>query len=248
MRVSRLHVDGTLVPGTRIELGGERAGYLGRVLRARPGDRLVLFDGQGGELEATVTAVARERVAVAVGLRREVDRESPLAVTLGIGISRGERMDYALQKSTELGVAAVVPLLTERCVVQLDRERAASRLAHWTKVLIGACEQCGRSRLPALAPVTGLSDWLAGRVSGLRLVLSPEADTNLADLTPPEGELTLLIGPEGGLEPAEIALAARAGFRALRLGPRILRSETAVVAALAAIQARWGDLGGGARR
>jgi 16S rRNA (uracil1498-N3)-methyltransferase len=244
VRVSRLHVDTELTAGAELALRGERARYLGKVLRARPGDRLVLFDGRGGEFEATVIGLARERVDLAIGVRREVDRESPLAVTLGLGISRGERMDYALQKATELGVAAIVPLLTERCVVQLDAERAAGRAAHWGGVIASACEQCGRNRVPVLAPVSGLTEWLAVGPGGLRLVLSPAADAALGDLAPPRAGLTLLIGPEGGLEPAELALAARAGFRALRLGPRVLRTETAVVAALAAIQACWGDLAG----
>ena len=244
MRVSRLFLDADLSPGRVVELPPEAASYVGRVLRLRTGDPVTLFNGRGGEWEARVGEGSRGRFLVEVGEHRARDRESPLAVTLGLGISRGERMDFGLQKAVELGVAEVVPLVTERCVVQLDAERALSRRVHWHRVMASACEQCGRNRLPRLGEVAGVADWLAAASSGARLVLSPVAEAALGDLPRPQGTVTLLIGPEGGLAPAELALAAHWGFTPLRLGPRILRTETAVVAALAALQACWGDLAG----
>lgn len=245
MRLSRLHVDAELRPGATVDLSAEAASYLARVLRLRPDDPLVVFDGRGGEYDGTVVSVTRAGVRLAVGEHRAVERESPLAVTLGLGVSRGERMDYGLQKATELGVQEVVPLLTARCVVQLDTERSASRLGHWRRVVASACEQCGRNRLPRVGAPQTLDGWLARPPAGLRLVLSPSAPLALRDLDLPQGPVTLLVGPEGGLAPAELTLAVRAGFTPLRLGPRVLRTETAVVAALSALGACWGDLGGG---
>jgi 16S rRNA (uracil1498-N3)-methyltransferase len=244
VRVTRIHVEAGLAPGRVVDLPEDPATHVARVLRGRAGDPVVLFDGRGGEFEGVLAVVSRGRVAVAVGAHRAVERESPVAVTLGIGISRGERMDYGLQKATELGVAHLVPLLAERCVVQLDAERSAARLAHWRRVVVSACEQCGRNRVPGLAPARPLPDWVGEEASERRLVLSPEADATLATLPRPTGTVALLVGPEGGLAPAELGVAVRAGFTPVRLGPRILRTETAVVAALAAIQACWGDLGG----
>jgi 16S rRNA (uracil1498-N3)-methyltransferase len=244
MRLTRLYLETALAPGRVVDLPEDAATHVARVLRGRPGDPLIVFDGRGGEFEGVLSRVARGRVAVAVGVHRPVDRESPLPVTLGIGISRGERMDYGLQKATELGVTRIVPLIAERCVVQLDPERAVARLAHWRRVVVSACEQCGRNRIPDLTPVRPVADWVGEEAGEPRLVLSPEGEASLASLARPTGAVTLLIGPEGGLAPAELALAVRGGFTPVRLGPRILRTETAVVAALAAIQACWGDLGG----
>jgi 16S rRNA (uracil1498-N3)-methyltransferase len=243
VRLSRIFLEADLSPGRVLELPPETATYVGRVLRLRTGDPVILFNGRGGEFEALVGEGSRGRFVVEVGRHHDAERESPLAVTLGLGIARGERMDYGLQKAVELGVAAIVPLLTERCVVHLEPDRAASRLGHWRRVIASACEQCGRNRLPALAPVTPVGDWLTRLEGGCRLVLSPQGDASLGALAAPAGAVAVLIGPEGGLAPAELALARAARFTALRLGPRTLRTETAVVAALTAIQTVWGDLG-----
>lgn len=245
VRLTRIHLPRALVPGARLTLDETASGHLLRVLRLRPGAPLVVFNGEGGEYEATLAAVEDRAAVVTLGRHIEDRRESPLAITLAQGISRGERMDYTLQKSVELGVARIVPLETAFSQVRLDGARLERRREHWTRVIASAAEQCGRTRLPELAPVAPLAGWLAtGAGAGAGLVLDPAGDVTLTQLTPPSrGHITLLVGPEGGLGEQEIALARRAGYHGLRLGPRILRTETAGVAALAALQALWGDLG-----
>jgi len=213
------------------------------VLRLIPGDPVVLFDGRGTVHDAVIVSCARGAVSVRVSASRSEDRESPLKVTLAQAVSSGERMDYTIQKAVELGVHAVQPLLSERCVVRLSGERAAKRLAHWQGVVAAACEQCGRNRVPEVLPLLSLRDWLEQPMSpdGLRLLLAPDAATGLRELPRPPGVVTVLAGPEGGLTAVEADDAGRAGFLPLRLGPRVLRTETAAVALLAAMQALWGD-------
>ena len=217
------------------------AHHLIHVLRARPGDAVVLFDGRGHEYDARIERIDKAGVTLRVGDARAVARESPLHVTLAQGISSGERMDYTVQKAVELGVAAIQPLATERSVVRLDSARAAKRVAHWQAVVASACEQCGRNHVPHVAPVMALGAWLAAAPAGVRLTLSPDASKTLRDLTRPDAPVTLLVGPEGGLSARERVDAAAAGFAATRLGPRVLRTETAALAALAAMQTLWGD-------
>ncbi len=242
MRASRIHISGPLTPRSRLTLSGDRAHYVGRVLRLRPGHELILFDGSGGEYPATVSRISEGAVDVDVGDRQPVERGSPLAVTLAIGISRGDRMDYTVQKTAELGLHALVPLLTERCGVRLSNERAGQRLQHWRRIALSASEQCGRNRLPVIQPVTDLQTWIAGRPPEPGFVLAPHGTDGIHELPHPGSRVTLLIGPEGGLSRDEVERATEAGLRALRLGPRVLRTETAAVAALATVQAIWGDL------
>ncbi|WP_405231623.1 16S rRNA (uracil(1498)-N(3))-methyltransferase [Lentisalinibacter salinarum] len=244
MRTVRLHYPEPLTSGDEVTVGEDDARYLTRVLRLPVGAPLVLFDGRGGEYDATMVTAGRRVVTVAVGEHRAVERESPLAVTVAQGISRGERMDHVVQKTTELGAAAIVPLLCERGVVRLDDKRAAARLEHWQRVAVSACRQCGRNRLPQIAPITALEDWLAAPPTGLRLVLTPDAADGLTALARPTTPVTLLVGPEGGLTDRETQAAEAAGFRPVGLGPRILRTETAAVAGIAALQTLWGDLQG----
>lgn len=240
-RVPRFFVAAGLVPGARLSLPKEAAHHAVRVLRLTLGSPLRLFDGRGGEFEARIERAGRE-VWVHVGAAVANDRESPLVVHLAQGISSGERMDYTLQKATELGVSAVQPLLTERSIVRLSEEQKARRVRHWQSVVVHACGQCGRSLVPEVASVVSLRDWLGGLGGvGPRLVLDPEATSRLAELPAPRAPVWLLVGPEGGLSPAEREDALRMGFHPVRLGPRILRTETAAVAALAAMQALWGD-------
>lgn len=225
------------------EIRDEHAHYLTRVLRVQPGHAIVLFDGRGGEHQAIVAAVTKQAVQLNVGDRVEIDRESPLVIHVAQGISSGERMDYTVQKAVELGVARIQPLSTERSVVHLDAQRAAKRVAHWQSVAVAACAQCGRNRVPEVAPVMSYRTWLGSlrEDTAARLLLSPLAPRRLHDLARPTGRVWLLCGPEGGLAPAEHSDAEQAGFTGVRLGPRVLRTETAALAALAALQTLWGD-------
>lgn len=242
-RIPRIHVPSPLAVGAEVPLGSAAAGHLHRVLRMSAGAQVVLFDGRGGEYPARLTALDRQGGSAEVLAHRAVDRESPLRVTLGQGISRGERMDQVIQKSVELGVGAVQPLFTERCVVQLKGARLERRLEHWRSIAVGACEQCGRNVLPMIEPPLALRDWLAIASETPGLLLDPTAVGGLADMAP-AAAVRLLIGPEGGLSAQEIDACLQAGFRGIRLGERVMRTETAPLAALAALQTLWGDLGG----
>jgi 16S rRNA (uracil1498-N3)-methyltransferase len=231
-----------LSPGAEIVLPEAAARHAVTVLRLQPGDTLRLFNGAGGEYSASLVAVNKRETRVRLIEFHAAEHESPLEITLALGISSGERMDYSLQKATELGVSAIQPLATERSVVKLAGERADKRRQHWQQVVIAACEQCGRNRVPAVAPVQKLFAYLAEvDRSKQRLLLSPAAATPLKRVAPAAG-VVLLIGAEGGLAPAECEAAAASGFEPVSLGPRILRTETAPVAALAVLQALWGDL------
>lgn len=243
MRIPRIHHPSPLRSGDTVDLDANAANHVARVLRLAAGAPLILFDGADGEFDAVVEALDKRAVRVRLGEHRRPEREPPLELWLAQGISRGERMDYTVQKAVELGVSRIVPLFTERCGVQLAGERLDKRVQHWRAVAIGACEQCGRNRIPEIAAPRPLSDWLtdAAAAAGTRLVLDPDAAAGLGALPAPAAPLSLLIGPEGGLGERELALARQAGYIGLRLGPRILRTETAAVAALAALLARWGD-------
>jgi 16S rRNA (uracil1498-N3)-methyltransferase len=203
-------------------------------------DTLILFDGRGGEYAATITAVDRQRVTVATGEHRTGIAESRLRIHLGLAVSRGERMDWALQKATELGVTDVTPLLTERTGVKLPPDRAEKKLQHWRQVIISACEQSGRCILPRLEPLTMFDDWVADTAAERRFILHPGSAGDLSD-APVDG-VALLVGPEGGFSGSEVDAALAAGFEALQLGPRVLRTETAPLAAIALLQGLWGDL------
>jgi len=240
MRISRLHVESPLHEGETLHLDEDSGHYLRTVLRLKKGYELTVFNGDGREYAAKVDMASREGVRLTIGRGMDRDTESPLFTHLGLGISRGERMDYALQKAVELGVSRITPLFTEHCVVRLDEDKRDSRRQHWWKILRGACEQSGRTRLPVLDEPVRLTDWL-DQPAGLRLFLDPRGETSLAGLPAPEGRVTLLSGPEGGFAEQERVWARQAGFTSVRLGPRILRAETAVLAVLAAAQALWGD-------
>ena len=242
---TRLYFAGALAAGAPCVLPPAQAHHAARVLRLRAGDAVTLFNGDGAEYPAVITRVSGDRVTLDVGVGVEIDREAPLAVILAQAVASGERMDYTVQKAVELGVRAIQPLTSKRSVVRLDPERAARRGQHWQAVATGACEQCGRNRVPPVAPVAPLAEWLARPPAypepALRLLLSPTARTRLRELGAPGGAVVLLAGPEGGFAPEEERMAEQAGYAPVRLGPRILRTETAAVAALAAMQALWGD-------
>ncbi|MGE7959458.1 16S rRNA (uracil(1498)-N(3))-methyltransferase [Pseudomonas sp. NPDC089530] len=238
MRLSRFFIDAPLSLGDH-ELPEAQAHYIGRVLRMAEGDALQLFDGSGNEFRGTLREVGKKRVVVQLDERFAGQVESPLQVHLGQGLSRGERMDWAIQKATELGVSEITPIFSERCEVRLKDERADKRLAHWRQVAISACEQCGRSRVPVIHPPVLLADWIKQTQADLKLVLHPVAEPLASHAKP--ATLAFLIGPEGGLSDAEVAQAQDAGFQPARLGPRVLRTETAPVVALAVAQQLWGD-------
>ncbi|MDR5868627.1 16S rRNA (uracil(1498)-N(3))-methyltransferase [Halomonas koreensis] len=241
MKAPRIHVAAALAAGGDVVLPEGAARHLVRVLRLGEGAPLVIFDGEGVEAEAVLVEAGRKRVVARVEALREGRGESPLAVHLGQAISKGERMDYAIQKAVELGVAEITPLYTEHGDVRLKGERQARKLAHWQAVAASACEQCGRATLPPVHPPVALAEWLAGRDEALCLVLHPGTPGALERAEAP-ADAALLIGPEGGLADAEVEAAGAAGFAALTLGPRILRTETAPVVALSLLQDRFGDL------
>ena len=243
--LTRLYFPDRIADHGECVLPAAQAHHVARVLRLKKGAGVTLFDGNGSEYPAAIVRLDRSAVTLRVGERRDLDRESPLVIALAQAVSSGERMDYTVQKAVELGAARIEPLTSSRCVVRVAGERALRRAAHWQAVAVAACEQCGRNRVPEIAPVTALNDWL-GRQSGTdgrsRLMLAPYTGMRLRDVARPAGALTLLVGPEGGFTPEEEQAAQRAGFCPVRLGPRILRTETAAVAALAALQTLWGDL------
>jgi len=243
MRLTRVYVDAPLNEGTRIRLEGSAASHITRVLRLRVGEALTLFNGLGGEYAGMIDKAHGGEVTVAIGGRAEIERESPLSLTLAQGVSRGERMDLVVQKATELGVRSLVPLLTERSVVRLTAQQADRKVNHWRAITIAACEQCGRNHLPALARPKSFGEFLhALKDGGARLLLSPTAALKVEDVPRPVGAATVLIGPEGGLADSEVDAAVRAGFTAVRMGPRVLRTETAAIAALTLLQSEFGDL------
>jgi 16S rRNA (uracil1498-N3)-methyltransferase len=267
MRLTRVYVDSPVAAGKRVVVEGSAANHIARVLRLRSGDSLTVFDGSGGEFGARIEEFRKEAVVVAVEEHRPLDRESPLPLTLVQGISRGERMDWIIQKATELGASRIVPVFTKRSVVRLDEKQAERKLQHWRAITVAACEQCGRNRIPDLAAPVDFFDMLTGDSSArpdsagrpdstghpdpaghpdstgaTRLLLSPTGDLRIDDLQDVGKGITVLIGPEGGLEDVEQEAAIAAGFKAVRLGPRVLRTETAAIAALTIIQRYFGDL------
>lgn len=242
MAESRIYLDAPLAEGAEVELPEGPFRHLVQVLRMQAGEPVVVFNGHGGEYAAVLQTVARRSATLRIGAFQDVDRESPLALSLVQGISKGDHMDWTIQKAVELGVAVIVPVVTERCNVHLDRERQERKLEHWRAVIVSACEQSGRTRIPQLQPVQKLADWLRQPAAGMRLMGDPLASLSLAQLPVAAGPLSLVVGPEGGLSAAELAAGRDAACIGVRLGPRVLRTETAGVAALAILQAMHGDL------
>lgn len=244
MRLIRVFVEAALSPGARIEAGGTAAAHITRVLRLATGDPVTVFNGDGNDYPARIAALGGARVEIEVQERRAARPESPLALSLVQGIARAERMDQIVQKATELGVAAIQPVLTARGVVRLDAKATGRKVAHWRGIVIAACEQCGRARLPDLAAPLPLVEWLAraAPVARLRLQLAVDAGESLITAMTGADAIELLIGPEGGLSNEERNAAERAGYRPVALGPRVLRTETAAIAALALLQGIAGDL------
>lgn len=242
MSTTRVFVPIPVRSGENLWLDGDRAHYLTRVLRVRGGDTVVVFDGHGGEYPAVVGEISRRGVQLRAGVHSPRDVESPLAIRLIQGISRGERMDFVVQKATELGVQRISPVRTAYSVVRLKAERVEKKSGHWERISQGACEQCGRNILPVIDAAADLGTVLAEPLGGSRIILHAGGGEPIGKLQRIDGGLTVLIGPEGGFNAAEIELAIRAGFVPLSLGPRILRTETAALAAIAILQSMFGDL------
>ncbi|HEY8568918.1 16S rRNA (uracil(1498)-N(3))-methyltransferase [Microbulbifer sp.] len=245
MRIPRIYSAESLAGKSEVQLDEAASRHLVKVLRLGPGRPLILFDGEGGEYEAELLE-AGKKALVKIGAHSEEDYQSPLAITLAIGISRGDRFDWVIQKATELGVAAIQPLFTERCEVKLSGERMEKKLGQWQQIAISACEQCARNRVPEILSPQKFTQFLdhARSDAALKLVLHHRTETTLAELEQQAGRpdaALLLVGPEGGLSAEEIELALQQGFHPLRLGPRVLRTETAPVAALSVLQFQWGD-------
>jgi 16S rRNA (uracil1498-N3)-methyltransferase len=264
VRLTRVYIDGELSPGSIVDLAKDTASHLAKVLRARSGDQIVLFNGDGREFSGAIEAVRGSRVSASIGAARTVDRESPLKITLVQCVPRGDRMDFIVQKATELGVARIVPVLSQRSVVRLDEGQAASKQAHWQAVAVSACEQCGRNRLPSIESAQSLLNYLGAMAplgaagADLRLVLEPER-AEQAPGTLRSSQLggdafsiaAIAIGPEGGFAPEELEAFDLSSFSRASLGPRVLRTETAAISALVMLQTRFGDMSdfsGGASR
>lgn len=241
MPIPRFHCPMPLPPGRRVALPDDVARHAVGVLRLRDGDDVILFNGDGTECVGQLFKSAKG-AEVQIKEACNPQRESPLDITLVQGVSSGERMDFTLQKAVELGVSAIQPVMMKRTIVRLDDEKRAKRRLHWQGVVISACEQCGRNHIPTVEPIADFWDWLRSTTPASGFLLDPEASLRLRDQPAPAGPVYLLAGPEGGYDKAEREAAVQAGFTRLSLGPRILRTETAAMAALAAMQSQWGDL------
>ncbi|MDZ7734818.1 MAG: 16S rRNA (uracil(1498)-N(3))-methyltransferase [Gammaproteobacteria bacterium] len=244
MREIRIYIESPLATGNELALPPEPAHHVARVLRLRAGQPLTLFNGHGGQYAATIQSISGRDVRVAVGEHQAIERESPLDITLVQAVSRGRHMDYTLQKAVELGVNRIVPVMSEFGQVKLEGKRLPNRLEHWRGIVIAACEQCGRNRLPPVDTPQPFGRRLETLPAGpVRLLLDPQSGQPLRDLSAPVAGIVILSGPEGGFSPDERQAALQAGCHAVGLGPRVLRTETAAPAAITACQALWGDLG-----
>ncbi|OTA18022.1 16S rRNA methyltransferase [Xenorhabdus vietnamensis] len=243
MRIPRIYHPELLSTGTEIYLSDDAANHVGRVLRMNNGQALQLFDGSNQVFDAELTETSKKTVKVSILNGKLADHESPLNLHLGQVMSRGEKMEFTIQKSVELGVNTITPLLSERCGVKLDAERLEKKLQQWKKIAISACEQCGRNRIPEIRPAMPLEAWCAENDGSLKLNLHPRACHSINTLPLPVEKVRLLIGPEGGLSAEEIEMTAKYQFTDILLGPRILRTETTALTAITALQVRFGDLG-----
>jgi 16S rRNA (uracil1498-N3)-methyltransferase len=242
MRVSRLFVQAPLVTGEKLQLESDSAHYLRSVLRLKEGSEITLYNGLGGEFSAQLSTVSRKVVEASIGEWRENNSEPALEISLGLAITRGERMDIAIQKAVELGVSSITPLITEHCAVPTRNGRLEKKVLHWQKVAQSASEQSGRATVPAVTEIVGMDDWLAKNSTSLRLFFDPRARQSLTQVEKPSQPIILLSGPEGCFSENECHKAVQAGYQSVTLGPRILRAETACIAAITAVQLLWGDL------
>jgi 16S rRNA (uracil1498-N3)-methyltransferase len=243
MRIPRIYHPERLTVGSQIALSDDAANHVGRVLRMTTGQQVQLFDGSNQVFDADIVQADKKSVRVSIQRATLDDRESPLHIHLGQVMSRGEKMEFTIQKSIELGVSLITPLFSERCGVKLDAERLNKKIQQWQKIAIAACEQCGRNQVPDIRPAMDLEAWCAEQDDSLKLNLHPRASQSINTLPLPVERVRLLIGPEGGLSADEIAMTARYQFTDILLGPRVLRTETTALTAITALQVRFGDLG-----
>ncbi|WP_158783914.1 16S rRNA (uracil(1498)-N(3))-methyltransferase [Pantoea sp. BAV 3049] len=243
MRIPRIFHPEPLTVGSEVALSEDAANHVGRVLRMSAGQPLELFDGSNLTFAAEIVQADKKNVRVTITESRNDSRESPLYLHLGQVMSRGEKMEFTIQKAVELGVNTITPLFSERCGVKLDADRLAKKIQQWQKIVIAACEQCGRNSVPEVREAMTLEAWSAEEESGLKLNLHPRASHSINTLPQPVNRVRLLIGPEGGLSAEEISMTARYGFTDILLGPRVLRTETTALTAITALQVRFGDLG-----
>ena len=243
MRIPRVYSPQTIAIGDCIALEAGPARHLTSALRMSSGQSLIVFNGKGGEYKAELVDAKKGKATVLINEFVDIDRESSLSIHLAIGISRGERMDWIVQKATELGISEITPLFTERCEVKLSGDRLDKKVGHWQQVAISACEQSQRNRVPAINNPLKLEQWQTSCDASLKLVLHHRTDKSLKDMQQPSAQTALLIGPEGGLSDTEIEQAMALDFQPLGLGPRVLRTETAPLAAISILQSLWGDMG-----
>ncbi|WP_108944580.1 16S rRNA (uracil(1498)-N(3))-methyltransferase [Shewanella halifaxensis] len=243
MRVPRIYQQSTFTIGQSVALDDEAAGHVGRVLRMTSGEQVSLFNGDGNDYLAEIVSASKKNVEVKVLSCEANNSESPLNLHLGQVISRGDRMDFTIQKSVELGVNTITPLFSERCGVKLTGERLEKKIQQWQKIVISACEQSGRSVVPVVRPAMQLADWCAEPSDAVKLNLHPRASHGVNGLTLPNNRVRLVIGPEGGLSAAEIAMTEEHQFTEVLLGPRVLRTETAALTTISALQLKFGDIG-----
>ena len=243
MREPRIYIDQSLKCGLEMTLPEQASQHIGKVLRMKVGQQLWLFNGQGGCYLSKIVAISKRHVDVVVVEFKDETKESPLQLSLVQAVSRSQHMDYTLQKAVELGVVAIVPLITEFCNVRFDEPTVTKKMLHWQGIIISACEQCGRNNVPVIARPVKLPDYLAVQVEGLKLILHPGARLALRSLDKVENKISLMSGPEGGFSAREVEQVISANYHAVELGPRVLRTETAAIAGISACQALWGDMG-----
>ncbi|WP_462159099.1 16S rRNA (uracil(1498)-N(3))-methyltransferase [Pseudoalteromonas sp. GB56] len=242
MRIPHIYEPMPLSLGTDVELGDDAAGHVGRVLRMQSGDQVSLFNGEGGQYLCEIVQTSKKQVIVKPIEFSEFECESPLSIHLGQVISRGDKMDFTIQKSVELGVSEITPLFSERCGVKLAADRLEKKHQQWQKIAIAAAEQCGRNRITTIHPPISLEQWLAQSSDETKLTLHPRAEHSIKTLAAPSTGVRFLVGPEGGFTDEEIAASHSNGFTDIRLGPRVLRTETAALTVLSALQLEFGDL------
>ncbi len=242
MRIPRIYLPAPLSNNSEIDLDANAFNHCIKVLRLKQGYKIILFNGEGGEYEAELSNVQRRSASAKIGRFIDSTTESPLNITLAQCISRGDKMDYSIQKAVELGVTAIQPLFSERCGVKLQQDRQDKKQGQWQNIAISACEQSGRNQIPLIHSPQNLDDWLESCTADCKLTLAPSSHTTLKQLDKPTGDIAVLIGPEGGLSDQEIEATTQHGFTGISLGPRILRTETAGLVVLSTLQHQWGDL------